>query len=478
MNRFASILFLVLASIPASSSSCFEVSVCTAYKDLPLIFRGSVLEVTPQPSFTDPNNPIDQVRFQVHEVFKGQPMEVITLNARSRSFMPGGEYLVYATVNPSTKEMTVNSCARNHLLASRTAETPTPTEAQDKYYDIWHGPIDSDLQVLRAYVTAHGTGTVSGTFYLSGSPLASADIVVTLSGPATRTVHAQTGFNELTYLIKDIPPGTYTIAATPPAGMTTSPTIAPAAPATTPPNLTMSIAENSCHEQNWFLRLDSHIKGRVTDPSGQPVAGADLSLFTRNTDEPDLARGRFAAQAHAKTADDGTYDFPGLDPGDYSVVLHQYTPKPADPYPPIFYPAQTLPSNATILHVEASKTIADIDLIRPAPLQPTTVHLIVHRADGTPIENAMIVVSDPASAIAIAASVKTDTSGRANVPLFVGREYFLVAHTPDPNGQVQESPQCAGPIAFIASDNATLAPLIPDKTWQACRSAPRPKLQP
>ncbi len=90
----------------------------------------------------------------------------------------------------------------------------------------------------------------------------------------------------------------------------------------------------------------------------------------------------------------------------------------------------------------------------------------------------MVIVTDPASAIQVAASVRTDSSGHADIPLFTGREYTITASTPDPNGQPQESPQCAGPIEFVATDNLTLPPLIPDKTFSACRTALHPKLQP
>ena len=503
MVRIALALILLAAWIPARASSCFEISVCSAYTTLPLIFRGEVLEVTPQPprppeppprdaeipglpagfiiSGGFPTETLDTVRFRVDEIFKGQPAQEITLAAHSGVFKAETEYLVYAVPNEKTGDMVVQSCARNHALSRQSMEPRPAAAANDKYYAIWHGPGDSDLQSLRAYTSGHtaGSATVSGHLFLDGSPLANAAVSITLGGPVTRTVQAQAGQRELFFLFKEVPPGTYTASARAPDGAAVSLTRNPTLSASNEPSLTL--AADACREQNWFLRLDSHIRGRVTDTSGAPVAGTDVGVIVRGTREIDLARGRFAPLLRVKTDADGRYDFAGLNPGDYSVVLHQDTPKLNDPYPPVFYPAQAFPSDAAILHLAASKTLADIDLVRPAPLQHVTIRVLVTRRNGTPIERALILVADPASSLSLAATARTDSSGHADIPLFAGREYSIIASTPEPpainsNGlPPQEEPVCAGPFAFRASESPEVT-LTPDKSWNACRTAGPAKL--
>jgi hypothetical protein len=142
----------------------------------------------------------------------------------------------------------------------------------------------------------------------------------------------------------------------------------------------------------------------------------------------------------------------------------------------VFFPAREFPNEAHVLHLTGPSTISDIDLVRPSELHPATVTVKALRSDGSAIANALVIVTDPGFAIQTAASGRTGADGSLEVQLFSDREYVITASTPDPNGQVQESPQCAGPVAFVAKDKMVLSPLVPDKTFQACRSAARPKL--
>jgi hypothetical protein len=188
-----------------------------------------------------------------------------------------------------------------------------------------------------------------------------------------------------------------------------------------------------------------------------------------------IARGRFATSKREQTDANGDYDFAGLDPGSYIVAMHTNLPTADSPFAPVFYPSKQFIWEASVLHIDASASRDDINFVQPAPLQPATVHVHVVRRNGSPIENANIIATDPGSALQVL-TARTDASGQADLHLFASRQYSIVAATPDPNDQPQESPQCAGPIAFIATDGATL-PLTPDKTFSACRSA-TPKLQP
>ena len=142
----------------------------------------------------------------------------------------------------------------------------------------------------------------------------------------------------------------------------------------------------------------------------------------------------------------------------------------------MYFPAREFPSQAQVLHLVGPTTVNGIDLIKPAELHPATVTVKALRSDGSPIANALVIVTDPAFAVQTAATGETAADGSVKVHLFSGREYNITASTPDPNGQVQEAPQCAGPVAFVAKDGTELAPLVPDKTFHACRSAARPQL--
>jgi len=463
----------LFCALYADASSCVQISACAAYasKEIPLIFRGEVMDVTPisspPPSPPPSHSPsvyvvtnrveIESVRFAVREVFKGKTQNSeIRVVALKGVYHPGKEYLVYLSVNPTTHDLSPNSCVRWQNMS----------EADSKV---------SDVQLLRDLASMDGKGAIDGRFYLGGAdmgggqaPLANTQVDLSISGPVNRSTQSEHLGGEQAFLFANIPPGDYSISAKAPAGV--------AVLSVTGAKEHLNIQPNSCQEVDWYLRVDSHIRGRVTDATGQPMEHASVGLFQRGTRELDLARGRFAPIARRTTDAEGRYDFAGINPGDYSVVLHPAPPLPGDPYPPVFFPAREFPNEAHVLHLTGPSTISDIDLVRPSELHPATVTVKALRSDGSAIANALVIVTDPGFAIQTAASGRTGADGSLEVQLFSDREYVITASTPDPNGQVQESPQCAGPVAFVAKDKMVLSPLVPDKTFQACRSAARPKL--
>jgi len=466
------LVLLLLCTVPGWArgwaSSCLGVSVCAAYSNaaIPLIFRGEVVEVTAQklpPPLPSPwiggvaggGGGMDTVRFVVREALKGAPGPEITVSAPGGVYKVGREYLVYVGMNPAG-DYSANACVRQQDMSRVNGKA-------------------SDIELLRALAKTDGMGVIFGRLYMGGTnlggevaPLEGAEVTVAIDGAVKRETRTEPGSRELVYVMTGVPPGEYTVAAKAAAGVAVTRVDKAGGP--------VSVEANGCRDVDWFLRVDNHIRGRVTDSAGQPVAGADVGLIARGGREADLARGRFAAVTYLVTDADGRYDFAGVNPGDYSVVLHRYTPRPDDPYPPVFYPAAARPSDGKVLHLGSGETLDGIDMVRPEALRPATVHVAVARAVGTPIENAMVVVTDPASAVQVAATGRTDSNGRLVVQLLAGREYTITASTPDPNGQVQESPQCAGPVEFVATDGMDLARLVPDKTFQACRSAARPAL--
>jgi hypothetical protein len=463
---FISLLTILLAPSSANASSCFAVSICPAYQSHPVVFRGRVLAASlmpPEPPSPNaeripPDVPIldppdlYQVRFQILEVFKGEPGAEITLLTGAGDIAPGDEYLVFVNVEAKTQSRYADFCSPTHKLPA------DPTN------------FDPDLETLRAYLGAQGSGTLAGRLNFTAEPLAAADVTIALTGAANKTIHTQPDGDHraLFYLFKDLAPGTYTIAANPPPG--TAATVVPRRSTDGSPKIaTLTIAGNSCNEVNWSLRYDSHIRGRVTDANGQPVANADVALIDRLYPDQ-IARGRFAASKREKTDANGDYDFAGLDPGSYVVALHSNPPTVDNPLAPVFYPSKQFIWEASVLRIDASASHDDINFVQPARLQPATVHVHVVRSNGSPIENANIIATDPGSALQVV-TVRTDASGYADLHLFASRQYSIVAATPDPVNQPQESPQCAGPTAFIAADDLTLPPLTPDKTFSACRSA-------
>jgi hypothetical protein len=462
VRRINSILILLLiATLPNHAQS-----ICDTYQsnDVASIFLGYVSDVitVAQPTCVMCT---EKVRVKTLEVFKGNPgSEIIITNSQ------------FGTM-------------KDHLMAKGHEYLIWTRAPQDNGYIFGDGTeiakvAPETLAWLRAYPSAPQTVYISGNFIGATSTVDASHILVTLTGTGVNNRTLTTVPNDKnTYSFNDLPPGIYTVSASVPSGMvattgqgslfdfqTHNPTSTlplPPTPTGAIPKINesiVSVAPKGCKKIDFVILYDSHIKGRVTDTSGHPVAGAIVGLILRGGGrEPELAHGRLARLTEQMTDNDGIYDFTRLDPGSYSVVLHQFPPRENDPYPPVFYPAKSMPSDAAVLHLEASATIDNIDFVRPDALTPATVHILFVQKDGSPIESNNIQFVDPAESDIYSATAETDVTGHADVHLFDGREYTVTAATQ------QEQPVCAGPVEFIAKDGLTLAPLIPDKTVQACR---------
>ena len=433
MYRF-SILLLLLAPFSARAGTSGPLpTVCAAYDSTPLIFRARVLSATPIPS--PPNSgssggPIDRVRLQVLEVFKGDPGVEITVFGSDRMFGNGGGFLVYAEPN-----------AQNELVANlleRTGPLEYPQTADD-------------LAWLRAYPTAPPTASVFGSASMGYAATDIPPVSLTITGPTTRTASTATDHS---YAFKDLPPGAYTVTAVPPIGYTTTLVKNTAA---------VTVAAKGCAEIDFPIRHDTHIRGLVTDTAGNPAPNVPIDLLRPNPTQSLIG---FTIVTSQFTGADGRYDLSKADPGDYWVALNSLGPNSATPYVPVYYPSGSQAS-AQLIHLGAlgsSATRDNINLILPPPLTPVTLLVHVVNPDGTPVAHAMVSVSDPLTPhLGMAATL--DANGIANITLFAGRTYTLVATTNDIH-----QPSCAGPVKFIAKEGLQLGTLTLDKSIQECRA--------
>jgi hypothetical protein len=425
-------------------------TVCSAYDSTPLIFRGRVLQITPIPpepptevTLPDgtkseiyglsPVGPMDQVRFQVLEVFKGDPGPEITLAGIDQIFGKGGEFLVYAQRNPKTGEFGASAfCARTGSL----------TDAQPA----------ADLAWLRAYPTAPPTAAIFGSVYMDYGATDIPLISVTASGAATTRTVATAG--DHTYTFKDLPPGDYTVTAVLPAGYT----------ALDKDTASVTVTPKGCAEVDWAIRHDSHIRGTVTDSFGNPAPNVHVTLLTPTSE----SRYGFDIGESQRTDATGRYDISKADPGDYWVALNYDGPNNNVPYAPAYYPSGSVQSTAKLIHLDASDTKDNINLVLPPPLTPVSVHLRIVNPDGSPVVRANVSAADPAGIHMMFA--RADDNGNADITLYAGRDYSLTANTSG-----DRTPACAGPVRFTAREGLQLGALTLDKTIDACRALQHPK---
>lgn len=161
-------VLLLVASLPAHAGCAAAPTINPAYDAAPLVFRARVLQIKPvaldgpSPTWgmrpqgygygTDAD-PMDHLRLQVLEVFKGNPGTEITVLGGDPQFGKGGEFLVFTTPNTKTSDLVANSC-------SRTGTTTNPRVA-------------ADLAWLRAHLAVPPAASLSGSslrFDLKKSP--------------------------------------------------------------------------------------------------------------------------------------------------------------------------------------------------------------------------------------------------------------------------------------------------------------------
>lgn len=139
-SRVLCLALVLSATLPADAGCAATPTIDSAYVAAPLVFRARVMQITPvaldgpSPTWgirpqgygTDAD-PMDHVRLQVLEVFKGDPGKEITVLGGDPLFGKGGEFLVFIAPNEpnaKTSQLIVNAC-------SRTGASTNPRVAAD-----------------------------------------------------------------------------------------------------------------------------------------------------------------------------------------------------------------------------------------------------------------------------------------------------------------------------------------------------------
>lgn len=457
MSRLAVTVFLC-ACLPAQATQCADpIAICENFPHSSIVFRGRVIEIIPHAfhgiPITYPDGSTDTVyggpmsedfRFEVLEVFKGNPGHKITVTGGNAEFRQGEEYLIFSSLNPSTQAAVTGICSGN-----RSVENP-----------------DQDLDVawLRAYPTAPPTAAIFGQvrwgYPLNEMGSIAEDIPsITINLAGDKSFMASTTTNQ-SYTFKDLPPGTYTLTAVIPDGFTALAWDSQSTVGSLEKNpITRTVAAKGCSEIDWAIEYDIHIRGTVTDSNGNPVSEAPIGLL-----RPAQNRTRFEILRSQITDAGGHYDFSKISPGDYWVAIHPLGPNNNDPYTPVYYPSGDTSSTAKLIHLSPSANLENINLVQMPALHSISLHVHVVNPDGSPVIKAHVIAADPFTPTQ-AISATADENGDANITLYEGREYRLIA-----SSSGTREPACAGPVKFITKEGLQLRTLTLDKTWTECRA--------
>lgn len=207
----------------------------------------------------------------------------------------------------------------------------------------------SDLDLVVA------DNAVTGTVTADGVPVAGATVGFhrwTTDAPVATATTAADG----TYTARYLRPGYYTVQVTPPAGSGLAPTWWNRVGDSYGSVGFVEGRPYTYTNLDVTLSAESRLTGRVVDEAGQPVAGVDLALWGP-------ARVRPGVVSRTTSAADGTYDFTGVAPGEYTVQVVGATPAD-DTVVHDFVGGSLTAAGASWTRVGAQEVVAAGDVVR------------------------------------------------------------------------------------------------------------------
>lgn len=436
----------------AAACSCVGPNpICSVYFGTPVIFRGTVVEKTLiRPTGQTVKN-LDgstsqiigggtyKVRFAVSETFRGEGRQELTVYTAEQSsacgfpFEVGGEYLVFTYTNKAGDKLWTSKCSKTHAL----------NQARN----------DSDVEWMRDLAKAPPGGRIFGAVMLARSgPVLEAKL--SLRGPVDRDF----AVNEKgTYEANGLPAGEYKVLASVPAGFSSG------------SERTVTVNDKGCAEVDWYVTYDGHVRGKVADVDGVPVAHLLMQLQRR---DPNSFNG-FSMVDLKETGEDGRYDFDRVGPGEYWVVANSLGASPSRAYPKVYYPAAETVEAATPVNVKASASVDGISIVMPRAWNKISVKMRVVENDGTATAGVTVYGREVKNLSSVEPMIAiTGADGTATLPLYEGQEYYVTATE---NGGVQQ--RCGGPLRFMAKDGLDLGSIKIEHAWGNCLAQLNPHFQ-
>jgi hypothetical protein len=288
-----------------------------------------------------------------------------------------------------------------------------------------------------------GTAVIKGhAVTMDGRPLRRVQIRVS-GGPLREGATATTGL-EGEYEVPELPAGRYTIQATRSGYLPTSYGQRAYGEAGTPVEIASGATVDTI---NFVLSRAGVVSGRVTDETGDPVAGVDIRAM-----QWQFYRGRkrivpvATSMLHVTTDDTGLYRLTGLPPGDYFVtgrLRESWMSDDKEPqmlsYAPTYYPGVADAAEARRVKIASGQEAPAIDFalvaVRAARVSGTALS-----AEGTPLAGARLMLTQEimgpgGGSMFFAGSTQADDAGLWTLTDVAPGDYVLRA-----NGRVGDGP--------------------------------------
>jgi hypothetical protein len=187
------------------------------------------------------------------------------------------------------------------------------------------------------------------------------------------------------------------------------------------------VADRGCAPASYWVTDNGRVSGRAVDAEGVPVKGLRIALI-------DLAADPTSTYARGERTDsDGRFNISSIPAGRYLIAANNIRFRdPSDPtlaYPGVFYPGVTDQANAEVITIGPGEKLTGLDIRVPLRKPPSTATIQVVWADGTPVNNAQLTLSDPTGESGIGFGAQADEHGRFLINGFVGQQLTVEARS-------------------------------------------------
>jgi hypothetical protein len=310
MKAIAIVIALLVAHAPrADACSCSPPPpACEAYQHADAIFVGKVTGIVEASGGA-------AITFAVTQKLKGhvEAEQIIEGGGMCGSvFQKGKTYVVYATGTGG--KLSSSLCGRT-ALADKARDDISYAKGFDKRT---LGIVEGDVAVTEP----------------EGAQIKRAGVEVRVRGSKFRARTDKAGHYKL-----ELPPGKYTLDVVDPKARTSADT-----------NETVNLADSSsCEVRPIAVVWNGRVRGRVTGVDGKPAVAVNLTLVSQGSSH--------AGNAFAMTDATGTFEFSGVQAGEYTVVAYNAKGVPTS----TFYPGVDDPAKAKPIKLSQSALVQRID---------------------------------------------------------------------------------------------------------------------
>ena len=427
-------LALLACAARAEACACTRAgSPCDALGGAAAVFVGTVTNVIEGERRTKPGGALEfkprLVTFAVGQpLFGAAGAEVVVATGIGGGdcgykFERGASYLVYAYPGENGSHLYTSVCTRTRPAARA----------------------DEDLWYLRGVAAAPTTATVSGRVErklpypgpdgFRGNVPAAGLTLTAEAGGQTREVRVD---GEGRYRVSGLAPGEVRLRLGLPEKTTTY-----------KPERLLKVAAGGCAAEDFYVKDDGRVGGRVFDSEGQPLAGAGVVIVSAGGDM-EMSDG-----IRAETDAEGRYQLTGIPAGRYLLGINiRGLPRSIEPaelpadhvctncfqlveflraealasaYPRFFYPGVLQVGRAEVLYLSPGQELRDIDLRLPPRREEGVVRGKVVWADGTPMPREEVryreVTYEDLRGFDL--GVRTDERGEFSFKGYRGGRYFV-----------------------------------------------------